>query len=261
MDTWADGDHYERYMGRWSTPMAREFLAWLHPMPDARWLDVGCGNGALSAAIMETCRPSHLAGIDASADFAAAARRRLGPDPDLRVGDAQSLPFGSGVFDVAVSGLCLNFVPDPAAAVSEMRRVTGRDGIVAGYVWDYAVGMEMIRRFWDVAIDLDPAVRHLDEAVRFPLCRPEPLMDLFRVAELDSVRVAELEIPTRFSGFDDYWRPFLGGQGPAPGYVNGLDTDARDRLAATLETALVPDPDGAIVLTARAWAVQGTVPR
>ena len=218
--------------------MAHMFLSWLSVAATSRWLDVGCGTGALSSAILESRSPQHLAGIDASAGFIAAAKKRLGDGPDLRVDDAQSLPFADDEFDAAVSGLCLNFVPDPAAATREMRRVTRSGGTVAVYLWDYAEGMQMIRRFWDAALDLDPTIEDLDEASRFPLCQPEPLATLFTGSGFRDVQTTALDIPTSFSSFDDYWRPFLGGQGPAPSYVKSLEEDHRLRLATSLEEAL-----------------------
>lgn len=260
MDTWAEGDGYQRYMGRWSDTMADVFLAWLGEEGSSRWLDVGCGTGALSAAVMRSREPDEMAGIDASAGFIAAARARLGERPDLRVADARSLPFPDRHFDATVSGLCLNFVPEPAAGVAEMTRVTRPGGTVAAYVWDYAEGMQMIRRFWDAAIARDPASEALDEARRFPVCHPEPLAALFTDSGLHGVQVAGLEIRTTFSDFDDYWQPFLGGQGPGPSYVMSLDEDQRQHLARTLQADLPLSADGSIELTARAWAVKGAVP-
>lgn len=257
VEAWSDGDRYERFMGRWSAPVADAFLSWIDMPVEGRWLDVGCGTGALSAAILARCRPSHLAGIDASADFVAGARRRLGQGPDLRVGDARSLPFPDNDVDAAVSGLCLNFVDDPLDAVSEMHRVSRPGGIVAVYVWDYRTGMEMLRRFWDVAVALDPTAADLDEGARFPLCDRTALARLFAGAGLQSVDTAALTTPTTFSSFDDFWDPFLGGQGPAPGYVASLPVDDRDHLADALRHALPGDDDGVIRLTARALAVKG----
>jgi hypothetical protein len=123
-------------------------------------------------------------------------------------------------------------------------------------VWDYAEGMELIRTFWDAAIALDPAAADLDEARRFPLCRPGPLRSLFETAGLSDVEAAPIEVPTVFADFDDLWQPFLGGQGPAPGYVAALPTTRRDALREHLRAAL---PDGPIPLRARAWAVRGRV--
>jgi SAM-dependent methyltransferase len=257
MDRWDEGDRYERYMGRWSAAVAASFLPWVAVAAGGRWLDVGCGTGVLSDAISRTSAPSRLGGVDASAEYVAVARGRLGDGPDLRVGDAQALPFPTDGFDATVSGLCLNFIPDPAAAVGEMHRVTRAGGMVAAYVWDYAEGMQMLRRFWDAACDLDPTIRHLDEATRFPLCRPGPLAALFTEAGLDAVETTALTVPTTFSSFGDYWDPFLDGQGPAPAYVSSLDEHHRSRLASTLEHSLPRSRDGAIALTARAWAVKG----
>jgi len=160
--------------------------------------------------------------------------------------------------DAAVSGLVLSFVPDPAGAVAEMTRVTRAGGRVAAYVWDYGGRMELIRRFWDAAAALDPAAATLDEGRRFGLCRPEPLAGLFRDAGLVEVAGRPIEVPTRFRDFDDYWTPFLGGQGPAPGYAMALDEGRRAALREALRARLPVAADGSIPLVARAWAVAGT---
>jgi hypothetical protein len=130
---------------------------------------------------------------------------------------------------------------------------------VAAYVWDYAERMELIRRFWDAAIALDDTARPLDEAVRFPLCRPEPLALPFLLAELRDVVVRSIEVPTVFRSFDDYWAPFLGGQGPAPGYARSLTPERQVELRETIRGRLGRAADGTIALTARAWAVKGVV--
>src|SRR5215218_6484897 len=144
VEVWAAGDAYEPYIGRWSRLVARELLAWLGVPAGAVWLDVGCGTGALAGAVLEAADPAALVGLDPSAGFVAHARARLG-DPRAR------LPLADARVDAVVSGLVLNFVPDPARAVREMTRVTRPGGRVAAYVWDYAEGMELIRRFWDAA--------------------------------------------------------------------------------------------------------------
>ncbi len=159
MDGWQQGEQYERYMGRWSRPTAVKFLRWLAVQDGQKWLDAGCGTGALSTEIVNHVAPASVAGIDASSGFIDEARRRLPPGIDLRVGDAQSLPFVSGSFDVVVSGIALNFVPDAQLAVREMRRVARTGGAVGVYLWDYNDGMEMIRVFWDVAVALDNHAR------------------------------------------------------------------------------------------------------
>jgi hypothetical protein len=159
-----------------------------------------------------------------------------------------------------VSALVLNFVPRPDAALAEMRRVTRAGGWVGGYVWDYAEGMQLIRRFWDAATALDPAAAELDEARRFPLCRPEPLRALFATGGLSDVDVEEIVARTRFADFDDLWGPFLGGQGPAPGYCVALPPERRHALRERLRGTLPTASDGSITLTARAWAVRGRVP-
>ncbi len=257
MDTWDGGASYENYMGRWSRQLAQRFVEWLDVPRDARWLDVGCGTGALTETIAAVAAPAMLAGLDLSPEFVDAARDRLRGRADLRVGDARALPFADDDFDAVVSGIALNFVPDPSLVVQEMRRVARSGGAVATYLWDYADGMEMIRTFWDAAIALDPTVAHLDEAVRFPLCRPEPMKALFSAAEIDDIEFVALEISTEFPSFETFWHPFLGGQGPAPSYVSSLDPPGRRRLEDRLREQLSTSSDGAIALTARAWAIRG----
>lgn len=259
-DSWNAGDPYEQYVGRWSQLVAREFLAWLDLPSSLRWLEVGCGTGALTAAIAEQCRPSRLIGIDPSEGFLAKARARLGTSATFHVANAMDIPVPDAEADVVVSGLVLNFVPNTAVALSEMRRAVVPGGTIAGYVWDYAGKMELMRHFWDAAVALDPAARELDEGVRFPLCRPEALESAFRNANLAAVAVVPIEVPTRFRDFDDYWSPFLGGQGPAPSYAMSLNEASRNRLRDRIRERLPTQPDGSIPLVARAWAIRSLVP-
>jgi SAM-dependent methyltransferase len=258
-DTWEQGPAYERYVGRWSRRIAPLFLEWLRVPPDRRWLDVGCGTGALCAAILERCLPASLDGVEPSQGFLETAVAELGSRVTFHRADAAALPLDDDEFDAVVSGLVLNFLPDLDAALAEMLRVTLDGGMVAGYVWDYADRMELMRWFWDAAAELDPVAAQLDEGVRFPDCTPEALTWRFASAGLVDVESTGIEIPTRFVDFDDYWAPFLRGQGPAPSYVMSLDDDARERLRASLDERLPRETDGSISLVARAWAVRGLV--
>ncbi len=259
-DRWESGDPYEQYVGRWSRLVAAEFLAWLAMPPGLRWMDVGCGTGALCAAVLDRCAPGSVVGIEPSEGFLGAAKSKLGGRVAFHSGKADSIPLASDSVDVVVSGLVLNFVPDPERALREMARVLDdRHGTVAAYVWDYAGKMELMRYFWDTAVQLDPAAATLDEGRRFPLCNPEPLQVLFTQCGMGEVEVRAIDIVTRFADFDDYWTPFLGGQGPAPAYVMSLSEEARARLRDALREAVPLQTDGSVVLVARAWAVRGRV--
>jgi SAM-dependent methyltransferase len=243
-EVWVSGEAYEPYVGRWSRLVGREFVGWLEVPPNRRWLDVGCGTGALSDVILERASPSQVTGIDPSPGFVSFAcdkvtDRRV----TFQVGDAQALPVADGTFDAAVAGLVVNFIPDQARAVIEMKRATRMGGVVAAYVWDY----------------LDPAAIPLDEGRRFPVCRPGPLRDLFQGAGLEGVAVRPIDIPTIFKDFDDYWGPFLGGQAPAPSYCISLSEDRRAVLRDRIRASLPIRNDSSIHLIARAWAVRGIV--
>jgi SAM-dependent methyltransferase len=257
-DTWDSGAAYEPYVGRWSRLVAREFLAWLMVPPGRRWLDVGCGTGALTQTILSAAEPASVIGVDRSPGYVRFAREQVGDRrASFELGDAQAIAHPPASFDVAVSGLVLNFVPNPALAVSEMTRVTRPGGTVAAYVWDYAGKMELMRYFWDAAVALDPAARELDEGRRFPLCQPDALRELFHMAGLAAVDIRSIDVPTSFRDFDDYWTPFLGGQGPAPSYVRALPEAGRSALRERLHATLPVGSDGSIHLVARGWAVRG----
>jgi SAM-dependent methyltransferase len=260
-EVWEAGDAYERYVGRWSRLVARDFLGWLDRPAGSTWLDLGCGTGALSAAILEACAPAGLTGIDPSAGFVATARARI-VDARARFeqGDGQALLMVDGTLDVAVSGLVLNFVPDPGAMLREMRRVARPGGTVALYVWDYAGEMQLMRYFWDAAVALDSSAKELDEGVRFPICQPDALTALLRDVGLEAVATRAIDVATVFRDFEDYWTPFLGGQGPAPGYCMSLPEERRTALRERLRATLPVQPDGRIDLIARACAARGTVP-
>ena len=257
-DVWASGDAYEAYVGRWSRLVAREFLDWLAVPPDSQWLDVGCGTGALSQTILHQAAPHDVLGIDRSAGFIGHGRSQI-TDQRARfeVGDAQALPVESSQYDVAVSGLMLNFCPQPQQVVTEMARAIRLGGTVGVYVWDYADKMQFMRHFWDAAVTLDPAAAEFDEGPRFPVCRPPALEALFQNAGLSALEVKPIDIATDFRDFDDYWQPFLGGQGAAPGYVMSLSAERRAALRDRLRNTLPFAPDGSIPLIARAWAIRG----
>jgi SAM-dependent methyltransferase len=252
---WVSGEEYERYVGRWSRLAAIEFLDWLAIRPGLRWLDVGCGTGALTSTILARCEPVSVVGIDPSEGFVSLAREQV---DDARagfaIGDAATLPAGSA--DVVVSALMLNFVPDAAAALRSMREAAPA-GVVAAYVWDYAGRMELMRYFWDAAVALDPDALARAEGSRFTMCRPEPLEALWREAGLVDVTSRAIDVPTVFADFDDYWTPFLAGQGPAPAYAVSLEPAHRDALRDRLRADLPVAADGSISLTCRAWAVRG----
>lgn len=259
-DVWAVGEAYEAYVGRWSRRIAVSFLRWLDVPTGRGWLDVGAGTGALTATVLAAGQPTQVVGVDSSQGFLAHAWARIDdPRAIFCAGDARSLPMSDRCVDVVVSGLALNFVPEPGRAVAEFTRVARSGGVVAAYVWDYADGMAMMRYFWDAASTLDPAAADLDEGRRFSLCRPASLLRLWGQAGLDAVRVQAIEVPTVFTDFDDYWHPFLGGQGPAPGYAMSLTGNHRRALRDLLRARLPCAPDGSVPLTARAWAVRGIV--
>jgi ubiquinone/menaquinone biosynthesis C-methylase UbiE len=160
---WGNTEAYDAYMGRWSRPAAEAFVAWLALPSGRRWLDVGCGMGALTEAVLAAAAPQAVVGIDPSAEFIRTARARIAdPRVHVAIGDARALALRSATVDVVVAGLALNWIADPAAALAEMARVVRPGGTVAAYVWDYAGAMQLVRTFWQAAIALDPAAAARD---------------------------------------------------------------------------------------------------
>lgn len=241
-------------------PAPHAFIEWLQPQTSAHWLEVGCGTGALTSAICDVASPASVVACDPSEAFIEHARNRL---PSARasfvVGGSEAVPDRDGGFDLIVSGLVLNFLPDPDHAIAAFRERLAPGRTVSAYVWDYAQGMEFLRYFWDETVASDPRAAELDEARRFPLCDRWALESLFRTSGLQRVKTALLDIPTDFADFDDYWTPFLRGTGPAPGYVASLDPPRRELLSERLRLRLRADSDGRIRLRARAWAVSGSI--
>lgn len=257
---WSGSDAYEQYMGRWSRQVVPLFLDWLNAPPDGAWIDIGCGTGVLSSAILNRCSPGRVVGVDPSEAFVGAARSEV-DDPHFQCerGSGEALPHDDNEFTVAVSGLVLNFVGDKNQAVVEMRRVVSPGGIVGLYVWDYAGHMQIMRYFFDAATELDTRAQDFDDGVQAPVCRPAPLAHLFEGAGLKDVQVQALDIPAAFKDFDDYWTPFLGGTGSAPKYCTSLARDAQASLREKLRDRLPSGPDGEILLAVRAWAIKGKV--
>lgn len=259
-DQWSDGSSYERFIGRWSRTIGREFVRWLAIRPDAAWLDCGCGTGALSQTILGESSPRLVIGCDRSAGFIASAREQtIDRRADFQQAGFDELPSIAGRFDAVVAGLVLNFLPNPADAVANMAHRARTGGRIAAYVWDYAEGMQLLRTFWDAARALDDAAKPLDEGVRFSLCQPDKLAKIFEDAGLGSIQLHAITVPTIFRDFADYWTPFLSGQGPAPGYLATRDRQQQAQLREAVRQQLPVAADGSIALTARAWTIQGTI--
>ncbi len=262
MNRWSDPESYEEYIGRWSRATAAEFLAWLHVRRGARWLDVSCGTGEVTRAILEHNAPESVTGVDFSAPYVTYAREKTtDPRATFEVGDAHALPGDENAYDAAVAGLSINMLTDQPRAVAEMMRVVRPGGVVGAYVWDFDGEMQMLRRFWDAVEALDPRSEESAPDPRFAICSPEPFANLFRGAGLDDVEVRAIDTLTVFKNFDDYWKPFLSGEAPAQKHTAALSEARRVQLRESLRANLPVTGKGSIPLIARAWAVKGRVPR
>jgi SAM-dependent methyltransferase len=255
---WASGAAYDPYMGRWSRLVAADFIRWLDVPREGRWLDVGCGTGALSQTILEEGFPKEVVGIDVSANYIEFARHKLAdPRISFMLGDAHTLPEHTGRYDAVVSALALNFIAEPSRAVRAMAEAKRAGGVVAAYVWDYAGEMQLLRYFWDAAVTLNPEVSSLDEGRRSPICNPTSLEKLFSDAGLGNVQATAIDVPAYFPNFDDYWLPFLGGQGTVASYAMSLSEEHRGELRECIRARLPVAVDGSIRMLLRAWAVKG----
>lgn len=256
---------YERWMGRWSRRLAPPFLDFAGPGPAGRFLDVGSGTGQLARTLLARSETLEVVGIEPAASYVAYARDRL-RDPRARfeIGDAQALCFPDDSFDGAFALLVLQEIPDPAAAVREMRRVTRPGGLIAATQWDFRDGMPMLSEFWAAVAQVVPPQRARAEAAsRVPsgLSDPESQAALWRACGLIDVESTGLDIIQEFAGFDDYWAPFTSNATPTSSFSASLSEAERSALAEALRRRLLGEgPDRAFSLKARAWAVRGLVP-
>ncbi|HVG87679.1 MAG TPA: methyltransferase domain-containing protein [Gaiellales bacterium] len=248
---------YDRFMGRYSAPLAPTFVDFAGVEAGQTVLDVGCGPGALTAELAERLGPAGVAAVDPSEPFAAACRSRV-PGADVRVAGGEALPFEDDAFDATLSQLVVNFMADPPAGVREMARVTRPGGVVASCVWDYAGEMTLLRSFWDAAIEVDPRAEALDEGRTMPWCRDGDLARLWEDVGLTGVRFGAIEVRAGYSGFDDLWWPLPTGVAPSGAYCASLDEQGRSPLREAYRRRLGAG-DEPFELTARAWAVAGTV--
>jgi SAM-dependent methyltransferase len=242
-----DTDAYEAYVGRWSRPLAEAFLAWFAVPTAGRWLDVGCGTGAVTEAVLDATDPIEVVGIDPAPEFLGDAQRRI-TDPRARfeVGDARAIPVASDAYD---------------AIVAEMVRAARPGGAVGAYVWDYRGTMQRQQYVWAAVAATDPEAAALDPRPHFHTCEPEPMAELFRTAGLDNVAVGTIDLPMVFRDFDEFWRPHtLAGAAAVQRYVSGLDDDRKDALREQLRATLPFAADGSLHMIDRAWAVRGTKP-
>ena len=261
VEPWNNEEAYELRVGRWSRLVALDFLAWLELGRGLRWLDVGAGTGALSAAIAGRCSPALLVALDRGiADLRYGRARRSDGGAARVVGDACALPLRSGSFDAVVAGLSLNFLPDPVPAIRALGRLTAdRRGVVAAYVWDFGGEMQPHRRFWDAAIALDPSAARYDQANKFPLCRPGALEVAFAAAGLRHIESRTIDVWAEFRDFEDLWRPFVIGDGSVVDYARSLSEDHRHELRERMRDSVDADATGRITLLARAFAARGVV--
>ncbi len=254
----ASAEAYDRFVGRYGAPLAAAHIAFAGVAPGMRALDVGCGPGALAQALAEQLGAAAVCAADPSQPFVDAARERL-PGVQVVRAPAEALPFDDDGFDAVLSQLVVNFMRDPVAGVREMARVARPGAIVASAVWDYAGEMTLLRAFWDAAREVDPERgAAADEAVVMPWCEEDALGGLWRKAGLRDVRCGALTVSAAYASFADLWAPLPTGIGPAGAFCASLDDERRAALHDAYRRRLGVG-DAPFELSARAWAVAGTV--
>ncbi|MGH3070789.1 MAG: class I SAM-dependent methyltransferase [Gaiellaceae bacterium] len=245
-------DSYDRFMGRYSVPLAPQLAELAGVSAGQRVLDVGCGPGALTAELVRRLGAGSVAAVDPSEPFVAAARERH-PGVDVQRASAEELPFPDDEFDAALAQLVVHFMADPVLGLREMGRVARPGGAVAACVWDHGGGQGPLSVFWDAARTLDPEVH--DESTLAGATEGD-LVRLFAAAGLRDVEESVLSVEVEHPSFDEWWEPFTLGVGPAGSHAARLDDEKREILRERCRELL---PAAPFVLTARAWAARGLV--
>lgn len=253
-----DAAGYERFMGRWSRAVAPSFLDWIEPRPHARWLDVGCGTGILTETLLGVCEPESVVGIDsAQAQVREVTRRLTDGRATFKLADASKLPYDDASFDVSVSALVLNFLPDPLRGLGEMRRVTVCGGVVAGYVWDFAQELspsaplrQAMRKF---GVEV-PAIPGTSNSTL------DALLDLFHRAGLDAVAARSFDVALAYQDFDDFWEAQTPSHNPTTTIIDAMTPAKQRLLKRAVRDALPVSPNGRIEYSARANMIRGLVP-
>jgi SAM-dependent methyltransferase len=254
----ASADAYDRLVGRYGAPLGAALTEFAAVEPGMRALDVGCGPGALTGALAERLGAASVCAADPSEPFAEACRTRL-PGVEVVVATAEELPFANHAFDATLSQLVVNFMRDAEAGVREMTRVTRPGGVVASCVWDYAGEMTLLRAFWDAAHEVDPErAARADEGAVMRWCGEGELAELWSAAGLRDVRFGPLVVRAGYADFEDLWSPLPTGVAPSGAFCKSLDGERRAALHDIYRGRLGVG-EGPFELTARAWAVAGTV--
>jgi SAM-dependent methyltransferase len=243
---------YDRFMGRYSNPLAPSFADFAGVEPGQRVLDVGAGPGALTAVLAERLGPEAVTAVEPSEPFVDALRERH-PDVTVLHAAAENLPFEDDSFDTAIAQLVVHFMKDPVRGLSEMRRVTVPGGVVAANVWDHGGGHGPLSVYWEVVRELDPSNTgegQLAGATQGDLTR------LFERAGLADVEERSLTVTVEHETFEEWWEPYTLGVGPAGSYVAGLEPEAREELRERCRERLSDPP---FVIDAIAWSARARV--
>jgi SAM-dependent methyltransferase len=252
-------DAYDRHVGRYGPQLSAALIDFAGVREGMRAIDVGCGPGALTTALVTRLGAENVSAADPSEPFAEACRSRL-PGVDVIVAKAERLPFADDEFDAALSQLVVNFMTDAHAGIRELGRVTKPGGVIASSVWDYKGQMTLLRVFWDAAAEVEPErAAAEDEGPLMEWCDDGGLARLWRECGLEDVRFDALDVSADYDDFEDLWAPLTAGIGPAGAFCVSLDDDARAALHDALRRRLGVG-DEPFRLTARAWAAAGTVP-
>lgn len=255
---WSSGERYQRFMGRWGEALAERVILGLDEPAGGEWLDVGCGAGGVTARVLEHRAPRCVSAIDTSTEFVRATKERFRGQPvEPLQADARHLPFPADAFDATVSGLTLNFVPEPDVALGEMARVTKPGGTVSAWVWDYDDPRMFLTRFWRAAEVVLGERLPEDERDRWPVCTVAGLEDLLRSSDLDGT-VEVIEFATSFRSHGEVWDGFLLGIGPAGHAVAAMDEHTRQAVRSELFRALPARVNGRVHIPARALLLRGT---
>lgn len=248
-------DAYDSFMGRFSRQLSQSFINLVPMGADDQVLDLGCGTGALTGALVGRLGASSVSVLDPSAPFLKSCVNRY-PGITGKIGTAEDIPFGDHSFDALFSQLVIHFFVDTKRAGREMMRVTRPGGWIAASSWAFD-RMQLLNTFNIAARNVTGEVPTREPSDRFFVSGG--IAEYFSEIGLGDVTESTIEVTATYRDLDELWSTYSSGIGPIGGWMRTRTTDEQAAIRTEV-SRLIGNPSGEFTLSAVAYAGVGRTP-